>query len=97
MNSRQAFAANILRRRTALGLSQAQVAERAELTVQTISNYETGARWPQSPEVLDILAKALGVRPADLITQPGEAPLPAELLDHLEAAARVAGLKVSRA
>jgi len=58
----------IRRLRVAAKLTQAEAAERAELTgKQTWSDIENGRRSNVTIEVLDRIAKALGVRAADLL------------------------------
>lgn len=44
--------------RIAKGLTQAQLAKLADITVQTVSNYETGFRIPK-PEIAQRIAKIL--------------------------------------
>jgi transcriptional regulator with XRE-family HTH domain len=96
MKTLQALAANIRRLRLGNTLTQAQLAELVGVNVQSISNYENGQRWPQ-PDVFDLLGKALGVRPWQLLAGESEGgEIPPELVSHVEAAARACGLKVSR-
>lgn len=77
-------------------MTQAQLAELAEINVQTISNYEAGSRWPQA-DLLDLLARALRVRPWQLIAEDDEgASIPPDLVEHVASAAQACGLRVSR-
>lgn len=54
------------------GMVQIQLAERAGVSQRTISNVVRGAHQPRI-EVLDALAKALGVSVSDLCTLKGRA------------------------
>lgn len=50
------FAAELLTRRCALGISQADLARLIKTTQRSVSNYERGARTPETPdEVLAVL------------------------------------------
>lgn len=50
----------ITRLRSKCGLTQKQVADKLEMTVQTISNWETGVRSPRlTPKQTLVLCKAL--------------------------------------
>lgn len=55
----------IRERRNEMGLTQAQLGERAGLTVQAINRIETGKRRPQTSS-LDAILKALDWHEADL-------------------------------
>ncbi len=54
------------------GFSQERLAELAELSVNAISSFERGLRFPR-PASLDALARALGAEPGDFMieTSPG--------------------------
>ena len=57
---------NLKSLRAGLGISQMDLAERAELSAGYIGEIEMGRKFP-APEVLERLAKALGVRPYRLL------------------------------
>jgi transcriptional regulator with XRE-family HTH domain len=59
------FAGNLVRLRNERGLTQAQLAERADLSLTTIQGYEAGRQWPEKERV-KILAKALRVETSRL-------------------------------
>ena len=89
------FAKNLKRIRAERRLTQAALAEQIGLTHVAIYNYEKAAQFPRS-EVFDAICKALRVRPWQLLAEEGEgAVLPTELVEHVAAAARACGLKVS--
>lgn len=58
---------NLRRIRTAAGLTQREVAERAGLHPVTVANLETGGRKSADDATVDALARALGVRKRDLV------------------------------
>lgn len=64
---KQVLAANVRRIRNATGLSQEELADRAEMHRTYISSVERGER-NVSLENIFALAKALGVEPAELVT-----------------------------
>lgn len=66
---KEIFAENIRRIRKSIGLSQEELADRAGLHRTYISSIERHER-NVSLENIFILAKALGVEPADLVTPP---------------------------
>jgi transcriptional regulator with XRE-family HTH domain len=66
MQIRQIFAANLRRTRHAAGLSQEELAHRAELDRTYISSLERGL-YGATIDVVARLAEALGVEPADLL------------------------------
>ena len=79
---RESWAGNLRARRTALGLTQAQVAERAGHPQGTISELERGRFRSLTPETMLRLAVALDVDPARLFGfPPGVADLAAFELD----------------
>ena len=59
-------AQNLFATRSRRKLSQQAVAEKSNLSVSYISMLERGARTPPL-ETLEVLAKALGVKPLDLL------------------------------
>jgi transcriptional regulator with XRE-family HTH domain len=70
---------NVIRFRTELGLSQAELATASGLAVQTIQGLEQGARANPSFQTLQSIAEALG-RPIDDFTKKDPPPLdPARL------------------
>lgn len=70
MESRRILAQNLKARRTELGLSQEELAARAEIDRTYVSALER-EKFAASVDVLDQLAAALGVRAADLINPDG--------------------------
>lgn len=73
MQIRQIFAANLRRTRHAAGLSQEELAHRAELDRTYISSLERGL-YGATIDVVARLAEVLGVEPADLLINPRKAP-----------------------
>ncbi|TRD03778.1 helix-turn-helix transcriptional regulator [Mesorhizobium sp. WSM4303] len=67
MEMRKLVGENFARLRAASGLTQEQVAERANLTQQYLSDLERGKRNP-TIETLYAIASALGVSHLDLVT-----------------------------
>ena len=65
------LAQNIKKYRQILRISQAQLAERMNCSLTLIGNIEIRKRFPSSKN-LDLLAKALGVKPADLFAEGNE-------------------------
>jgi len=61
-------AQNLFAARSRRKVSQQEVAEKAGLSVSYISMLERGARTPPL-ETLEVLAKALGVKPLDLLAK----------------------------
>ena len=70
---------NVLKRRTSLGVSQAELARRAEVRRATLSEIENGEGNP-TLETLGALAKTLGVNVSDLLANT-EDPHPKQELD----------------
>lgn len=68
---KETIAGNLVRYRNGLGLSQEQLAERIEVTRQSINNYEKAKTLPDS-KTLSALARALGVTFDDLLRPAGE-------------------------
>lgn len=66
MEIREAFARNLRLLRQAKGLSQEELAHRADVDRTYVSSLERSVYSP-SIEVLDRLATVLGVEPADLL------------------------------
>ena len=60
------YTSNIRRLRTSKNMTQAELAEKANLSDKYVSYIETGRQWG-SIETLLKLANALGVEPADLL------------------------------
>lgn len=60
---------NLQKKRTELGLSQSQLAEKAEVSIRTLQCYERGARDINKAYALIVykLAKALGCKVEDLL------------------------------
>jgi transcriptional regulator with XRE-family HTH domain len=65
MQAAKALANGMKRLRRRLGMTQAQLAEAADLHVQYVSQVERDVRSP-SMETIDAIANALGVTPAEL-------------------------------
>lgn len=61
-NERAQLAALVRERRAALGLTQGELADRAETTRQTVSNIETSATVPQQA-ILTRIMEVLGISP----------------------------------
>ncbi len=55
------------------GLSQERLAELAELSINAISSFERGLRFPR-PKSLDALARALGAEPGDFMVETASGP-----------------------
>ncbi|MBD2607440.1 ImmA/IrrE family metallo-endopeptidase [Scytonema hofmannii FACHB-248] len=68
---KEIIAANLIRYRKSLGLSQEQLAEQAGVTRQSINNYENAKTLPDS-KILSALANALGITLDDLLRSLGE-------------------------
>jgi transcriptional regulator with XRE-family HTH domain len=60
---------NLKRYRTLLGITQAELAEKAGISVGYVGEVEMGRKFP-SPEKLEALAKALELRPFRLLMGP---------------------------
>jgi transcriptional regulator with XRE-family HTH domain len=73
---RSIFSANIKRHRQSRSLSQADLAEKLDISVNFLCNIENGNRWI-SPQTLVKFASALNVEPYELF-KPAEA-LPPEM------------------
>jgi transcriptional regulator with XRE-family HTH domain len=65
------LAQNVKKYRQILGISQAELAERLNCSLTFIGNIEIKKRFPSSKNI-DLLAQALGIRPADLFTEENE-------------------------
>src|SRR5947209_147616 len=59
------FAALLRRHRLATGLTQEQLAERANLSVRAVSDLERGLRTAPRRDTVDLLSAALELVPAD--------------------------------
>jgi transcriptional regulator with XRE-family HTH domain len=66
MEIREVFARNLRRSRQAAGLSQEELADRAEIDRTYVSALER-CKFAATIEVVDQLAKALGLEAADLL------------------------------
>lgn len=66
---KETLAANLVRYRQGLGLTQEQLASSSGITRQSIINYESAKTLPDS-KILAALAKALGVTITDLLRSP---------------------------
>lgn len=65
----RSLAINVKALRTKLGWSQAELAERASLSVSYIGDIEAGVKWPAAVKV-EALAKAFKLRPYQLFLDP---------------------------
>jgi transcriptional regulator with XRE-family HTH domain len=95
---REVLASNLKEYRRKCGFSQDNLAERAEISTQYLATVETCRKFP-TPEVLERLAKALGLEPYQLFSvsaAPEEAleRLHRSIVDDVE---RVVGEAVERA
>lgn len=68
---KEVIAANLIRYRKSLSLSQEQLAQKAGITRQSINNYENAKTLPDS-KILSKLANILGVTLDDLLRSQGE-------------------------
>lgn len=68
MTSRAVLARNLRSLRTSRNLSQEELAHRADIDRTYVSDLERQV-YAASVDVLDAIAKVLGVRPADLIDE----------------------------
>ena len=64
-NLREILAQNLKENRKKCGISQAKLAEKANITTQFIAMIEVSRKFP-SPEMLDRIAKALGIEAHEL-------------------------------
>ncbi len=69
MKLREVLATNLKRFRLAAGLSQEELAHRADLDRTYVSSLERG-RYSASIDKIENLSLALGVEAADLLTRP---------------------------
>jgi transcriptional regulator with XRE-family HTH domain len=70
MDLRQVFATNLRKARQSAGMSQDELAFRADVNRQYVSKIETGSTWV-GLEIIGRLSKVLRVSPASLLTPPG--------------------------
>lgn len=68
----RSLAANVKALRARYGWSQAELAERADLSVSYIGEIEGAAKWPAA-EKIDGLARAFHIRPYQLFLDPQDA------------------------
>jgi transcriptional regulator with XRE-family HTH domain len=73
---------NIKILRARRGLSQADLAEKADISIPFLSNIERGIKYPQ-PNMLSKIANALGVEINELFITNLETGEGSELLNHL--------------
>ena len=75
------LASNLQRLRERLDITQAELAERAGLSITAVAHYETGRRWPRIEKVR-ALAGALGAPEEELFYAPTKTrPTPLEALE----------------
>jgi transcriptional regulator with XRE-family HTH domain len=82
---REVLAANLKENRRKLGLTQEKLAEQANVSTHYIAMIETCNKYPK-PEMLERLAKALGVGPSQLFSVSEVPEEAAERLHQLIAA-----------
>jgi transcriptional regulator with XRE-family HTH domain len=75
MSIRDVLAKNVRKYRQAAGLSQEELAHRAEIDRTYISSIERSV-YAATIDVVDRLAKALGVEAADLLVRPRRRSVP---------------------
>lgn len=68
----RSLAANVKALRARYGWSQAELAERADLSVSYIGDIEGASKWPGA-ETVDSLARAFHIRPYQLFLDPQDA------------------------
>jgi transcriptional regulator with XRE-family HTH domain len=73
---------NIKILRARRGLSQADLSEKADISINFLSNIERGIKFPQ-PDMLSKLAKALGVEVNKLFLEHSASDGDKELLSHM--------------
>jgi transcriptional regulator with XRE-family HTH domain len=78
-NLRDILAKNLKENRRKCGVSQAKLAERAEVSTQYIAMIELSRQFP-TPEVLDRIAAALGIEAYELFAVP---PTPENAMERL--------------
>ncbi len=69
MTLRETFAANLRRYRKAVGLSQEELAHRAQIDRTYVSSLER-CQYAATLDVIEKLANELGVAPAELLASP---------------------------
>lgn len=67
MDTMRIIAVNVRGLRRALGLDQGELASRADVSMQTVSNLETGRLKDIKVSTLEALARPLGVSVAELL------------------------------
>lgn len=72
------LAVNVNGWRISEGLDQAEAAERCEVSVHTISDWETGRVKRPKVKTLHRAARAMGKDPRELLRYPDDGTLPAE-------------------
>ncbi|MGB4572752.1 MAG: helix-turn-helix transcriptional regulator [Rectinemataceae bacterium] len=77
---RENLALNLKIRRSILGISQAELAERAGISPGYVGGLETKRNWP-SDDKAELLAKALGVDPGLLFMDPNSEGIMFDLKD----------------
>jgi len=79
-NLKQLLAFNIKQSRIRLGLTQAKLAEKADVSTQYVAMIELGRKFP-SLDLLERLSAALGIDNLELLTPP---PFPVENMIKLQ-------------
>ena len=69
------FANKVKIARAAHHLTQQELANRCDLSLRTVQNYELGARRPRSNRIYAVLAEALGISEKDLLDDDTELTL----------------------
>jgi transcriptional regulator with XRE-family HTH domain len=75
------LARNMKKYRQMLGLSQAALAEKINCSTTLIGNIEIKKRFPSSKNI-DRIARALGVKPADLFAEKDDSEAFDQFLEH---------------
>ena len=89
-NIREILAKNMKENRQKLGITQAELAERADISINFVAMIELKHKFP-SPEVLDRIASAFGIEVNGLFTvaetkEDGMETLQKAILDNLDQA-----------
>ena len=73
---------NIKLLRARRGLSQADLSEKADISIPFLSNIERGIKYPQ-PDMLSKIANALGVEVSEMFLSDIESVKSSELISHI--------------
>ena len=86
--TRELLAKNLKENRRKLGITQSQLAEKADISTNFLAMIELKQKFP-SPEILDRLASALEIDPQELFSSPSSPEnalldLQQQILDNLD-------------